>query len=415
MKPMASFSGYLKLIAVLAVLLFVFLKNGGENTENAIDYALSSVENINITPEGVFNRSWRVIKNSYIDKSYNHQTWDKWPKRYKNKIKTKQDSYVAIDTMMESLNDPYSRFLKPDEFEEQDRNIDAKLFGIGVHISEVKGKIIIVNIIEDTPASKSGLKAGDRILKVNNESIKGLSLKDVAEKIRGIAGSTVTLEIIRNNKNIVKQIRRESITIKAVKSKMLDNNIAYIKITTFISNDTSLEVLNALNQTKSCKGIILDLRGNHGGLLPNAIEISNMFLKKGTIVSIVDRNNNKETIDAEPYRMVSSKPLVVLIDGESASASEILSGALKDHKRAVLVGEKTFGKGLVQRILRLPDGSGLNLTIAKYLTPKGYDINKKGIQPDISIKLNQENLAEGKDNQLKKAIEVINKEIARSN
>lgn len=389
-------------------------KNNVENAQTPVEYVLSSIENTNVTPDGVFNRAWRVVKNNYIDTTCNHQDWEKWQDRYGNKIKTKEDSYVAIESIVESLNDPYSRFLKPEEFAEQDRSIDAKLFGIGVHIADIKGNAVIVNVIEDTPASKAGLKAGDRILKVNSKSTKGLPLKDVADTVRGKAGTKVILVLLRDKKQLTKTILRKEIKIKAVKYKMLDNKYAYIKISTFISNDTAFEVAQALKATEKAKGIIIDLRGNHGGLLPNAIMISNMFIKKGTIVSVVDRDGSKQTFNAEPENIMTSKPTVVLINGESASASEILSGALKDHKRALLVGEKTFGKGLVQRILKLPDGSGINLTVAKYLTPNGNDIGHKGIKPDYKVVMTEKEFLAGKDSQLNKAKQVLAVELNKT-
>ena len=389
-------------------------KNNTENAQTPVEYVLSSIENNNVTPDGVFNRAWRVVKNNYIDTTCNHQDWEKWQDRYGDKIKTKEDSYVAIESMVESLNDPYSRFLKPDEFAEQDRSIDAKLFGIGVHIADIKGNAVVVNVIEDTPASKSGLKAGDRILKVNGKSTKGLPLKDVADAVRGKAGTKVVLLILRDKKQLTKAILRQEIKIKAVKYKMLDNKYAYIKISTFISSDTAYEVAEALKATEKAKGIIIDLRGNHGGLLPNAIMISNMFIKKGTIVSVVDRDGSKQKFNAEPQNIMTSKPTVILINNESASASEILSGALKDHKRALLIGETTFGKGLVQRILRLPDGSGLNLTVAKYLTPNGNDIGHKGIKPDYKVVMTEKELLAGKDNQLNKAKQVLAAELNKT-
>jgi len=389
-------------------------KNNVENAQTPVEYVLSSIENTNVTPDGVFNRAWRVVKNNYIDTTCNHQDWEKWQDRYGNKIKTKEDSYVAIESIVESLNDPYSRFLKPEEFAEQDRSIDAKLFGIGVHIADIKGNAVIVNVIEDTPASKAGLKAGDRILKVNSKSTKGLPLKDVADTVRGKAGTKVILVLLRDKKQLTKTILRKEIKIKAVKYKMLDNKYAYIKISTFISNDTAFEVAQALKATEKAKGIIIDLRGNHGGLLPNAIMISNMFIKKGTIVSVVDRDGSKQTFNAEPENIMTSKPTVVLINGESASASEILSGALKDHKRALLIGEKTFGKGLVQRILKLPDGSGINLTVAKYLTPNGNDIGHKGIKPDYKVVMTEKEFLAGKDSQLNKAKQVLAVELNKT-
>lgn len=376
-------------------------------TDQSIQGIFSSVNNFRKSPQGIFLRAWKVIENEYLDDTYNHQDWDKWKDRYYDKIKTKEDAYVAIDTMLESLNDPYTRYLRPSDFQEQDRSIDAKLYGIGVHIANRYDRTIIVHVIDSTPAKAAGLKAGDVILKINGISTKGLDVKEVADKVRGKVGSKVSLQILRNKKLISKDILRKEINLKSVEYKMLDNKYAYIHILSFISNETSMETAQALEKTKNAKGIIIDLRGNYGGLLPNAVFIANMFIKKGSIVSIVDKTGYKETIDAEPFEIYTNKPVIVLINQASASASEILSGALKDHHRAVLVGERSFGKGLVQKIVSLPDGSGLNVTIAKYLTPKGTDINKKGIQPDYKVKITEKDIIKNHDPQLEKAKQVL--------
>lgn len=363
------------------------------------------------SPQGIFLKTWKIIKNEHLDKTYNHQNWDKWKDRYFDKIKTKEDAYIAIDTMIESLNDPYTRFLKPSDFQEQNRSIDAKLYGIGVHIANKNNQSVIIHVIDDTPAKEVGLKAGDVILKINNISAKGLDVKQVADKVRGQAGTQVTLTLLRNKKLIVKKITRREIDIKSVEYKVLDKKYAYIHILTFISNETSIEMAQALASTRKTDGIIIDLRGNYGGLLPNAVFIANMFIKKGAIVSIVNKDGNKETIYAEPFDLYMDKPVVILINQASASASEILSGALKDHKKAILVGEKSFGKGLVQKIIGLPDGSGINITVAKYLTPKGTDINKKGIQPDYKVKMTEKDFLSNRDPQLDKAKQILASEI----
>jgi len=402
---------------IIALLLSISVYGCGfkeSHNQQPVKNVLSSVNSFRKSPQGIFLKSWKVIKNEYLDETYNNQDWDKWKDRYFDKIKTKEDAYVAIETMLESLNDPYTRFLPPSEFQEQDRSIDAKLYGIGVHIAKKNDRTVIVHVIEGTPAKEAGIKAGDIILKVNNTSAKGLDVKEVADIVRGKAGTKVSLEILRNKNIINKNILRKEINIKSVEYKILDNKYAYIHILSFISNETSIETANALEKTKNAKGIIIDLRGNYGGLLPNAVFIANMFIKKGTIVSIVDKTGYKETINAEPFEIYTNKPIIILINQASASASEILSGALKDHKRAILVGERSFGKGLVQKIVSLPDGSGLNVTIAKYLTPKGTDINKKGIQPDYRVKVTEKDFIKNYDPQLAKAKQVLASELSKN-
>lgn len=342
-----------------------------------------------------------------MDKTCNHQDWQRWKERYEGKIETYADSHVAIQTMLSSLDDPYSRFLSEEEFSEQDMNMDARLKGIGVHITEIDGKVTIISVIEDTPAERFGLKAKDEIIKVGSKTVKGLSLSKVAELIRGKEGTAIGLTLMRDGKLITKDVTREEIKLKTVKHKMLDKNIAYIRITSFISFDTADEFKNALEKYKTADGYVVDVRGNYGGLLTNAIYISNMFIDEGNIVSVVDRDGRKQDFNARPYDFMTNKPAAVLIDETSASASEIFSGALKDYDRALLVGEKTFGKGRVQMVLKLPDESGINLTVAKYLTPSGQDIDHKGIEPDYEVDTEAANFIEGEDVCLNKAVELL--------
>jgi carboxyl-terminal processing protease len=391
-------------IIVLVLLGYAFDKY---HSVHPVEYVVSTVEGLDNSPSGAFKKTWRIVKNSYLDSTLNHQDWGKWKKRYISEIKNNEDLRVATETMLASLDDPFTRFLPKDDFDEQHRSIDSKLQGIGVHISEIEGKIIVVSVIEETPAEKYGLKKKDEILKVDSTLTKGVPLKEVADLIRGKKGSYVTLTILRDNKELVKKIKREEIKIKTVKHKMLDNNIAYIKIVSFISSDTSNEFTKALLELKNASGLIVDVRGNYGGLLSNAILISDIFLDKGNIVSIVDRKGKRTNYYAEKGCVFPDIPMAVLVDEASASASEIFSGALQDNKRAILVGEKTFGKGLVQMITELPNGSGINLTVAKYLTPSGRDINKKGIEPDYKVVINKKNPTKETDEQLEKAVDII--------
>lgn len=401
-------------VAALIILIIAGYNYDHYNSGNPVEYVISTVEKFNNSPQNVFKRAWRVIKNNYVDETYNHQDWNKWKNRYESEIKTDEDSRVAIESMLASLNDPYTRFLPKEEFEEQHRSIDSKLQGIGVHITEVNGKIVIVSVIDDTPAQKYGLMKKDRILKVNDISTKGLSLKDVAEMVRGKRGTEVSLTVLRDGETLVKDIVREEIKIKTIKYEILEDNIAYIRILSFISCDTANEFRKALNATQKADGIIVDVRGNYGGLLSNAVYISDMFLKSGNIVSTVDRNGNKNDYEANSDEFVNKKPIVILVDEGSASASEIFSGAMKDNDKAVLVGEKTFGKGKVQMIAELPNGSGINFTIAKYLTPSGRDIDHKGIEPDYTVEYDESDFLETEDLQLNKAIEILRKNLGKN-
>ncbi len=365
------------------------------------------------TPSEMYDDVWRIVNKKYYDPSNNAQDWIKWRYRYENKLKTKEDAYIAIETMLASLNDPYTRFLDPKEFSEETQSIKGSLKGIGTQIGLRDGELVIIAPLEDSPAERAGLMADDKILEINGESTKGINIDAAADKIRGEKGTTVTLLIQRKGvPNKTYSVVRDEIEVKSVSCKPpfettnIPNDIQYIRLSSFISKNAATEIESILNNSSNVKGYILDLRSNPGGLLTNAIYISDMLLRGGVIVSTVDRDSYKSTTRAR-YQQVTDKPIVVLINKGSASASEILSGALKDNHRATIVGEQSFGKGLVQEINRLPDEAGMNITIQRYLTPSGSDIHKKGITPDVVVELTKENVDAKDDVQLKKAIEIL--------
>lgn len=366
------------------------------------------------SPTDLYDNVWRLINNKFVDQSNNQQDWAKWRHKYDNQIRTNEDAYVAINTMVASLNDPYTKFLDPKEFAEETSSIKGSLKGIGIQIAVKDGKLMVIAPIEDTPAEKAGLLADDEILEIDGVSTKGITVDKAADKIRGKEGTQVTLLVKRKDNPPKKYIiTRAEIEIKSISQKLptdvkLPNDFCYIRLSSFISRNAATEFGTILNNNKDKKGFIIDLRSNPGGLLTNAIYISDMFLDGGTIVSTVDRDGYKETQRASAG-VYTKKPVVVLINKGSASASEIFSGAMKDNHRAVIIGEQSFGKGLVQEINKLPYESGINITIQKYLTPNGTDINKKGITPDIEVKLTEEDVKNKNDLQLKKAIEVLSK------
>ena len=366
------------------------------------------------TPIDLYDQVWRLINTKFVDQTNNSQDWSKWRHKYDNKIVTNEDAYVAINTMIASLNDPYTKFLDPKEFAEETSSIKGSLKGIGIQIAVKDGKLTVIAPIEDTPAEKAGLKADDEILEIDGKSTKGITVDKAADQIRGKEGTQVTLLIKRkDNEPKLYTITRAEIEIKSISQKIPENikmpdDISYIRLSSFISRNAAGEFRSILENSVGKKGFIIDLRSNPGGLLSNAIYISDMFLDGGIIVSTVDRDGYKETQRATKG-YVTNKPVVVLINKGSASASEIFSGAMKDNRRAVIIGEQSFGKGLVQEINKLPYEAGINITIQKYLTPNGTDINKKGITPDIVVKLTEENVKNKDDVQLKKAIEILQK------
>lgn len=371
------------------------------------------IDTTRVSAQALFDKSWSTIRAEYYDPNFNHQKWVRWKNHYQGKIKTEEDAKVAIETMLASLDDPYSRFLTKQEFSEQNTSISSKISGIGVNIVNDAGKIRIISVIEETPAQFADLKPDDVILAIDNKKVSGLSLAEVSNLVKGPTNTFVSLDILRNNEKLNKKVIRKEIKIKTVKSN-LDKEIGYIQISSFISNSTPNEFLEALENTHESKGLIIDLRGNTGGLLTNAVFIANLFIDKGKLVSIVGRNGYKYDIMAQDTNFQIEKPIILLVNGSSASASEILSGAMKDYHKAKIIGTKTYGKGMVQKIIPMPNETGLNLTIAKYLTPKGKDINKKGISPDLEVHFTKENIEQKQDIQLETAKKLMNKIIANN-
>lgn len=365
------------------------------------------------SPDDLYTDVWKLINKKYVDQTNNQQDWSRWRYKYEGKLLTNEDAYVAIDTMLASLNDPYTKFLDPKEFAEETASIKGSLKGIGVQISVKDGKLMVIAPIEGSPAEKAGIVADDEILEIDGESAKGMSIDKAADKIRGEKGTTVILNIKRGDTVKKYSVMRDEIEIKAVSTKLPEGNstvipdeLQYIRISSFISKHVAEDISKILMTSRKKKGYIIDLRSNPGGLLTNAIYISRMLLQNSIIVSTVDRDGYKQT-ERAGYTTLTNAPIVVLINKGSASASEILSGALKDNGRATIIGDQSFGKGLVQEINRLPEGSGVNITIQRYLTPNGTDIHKKGITPDILVKLTEEDIKNKNDVQLKKAVDVL--------
>lgn len=395
-----------------------------------------------VVPQVLYQRAWKLIKDSYYDQKFGEknnkdgaQDWGRWEHHYDGKLKTSDDAHKAIETMLASLGDPYTRFLDRDAFDDEKSQIDAHLFGVGMQLGMNKEhKVVVIAPIEDTPAFRAGVQPGDEITEVDRKPVKGQSLDTVVKQIRGPIKTKVGITLMRKAEKKTVMLERAEIPIRAVAtSEMLPGNIGYIRLDSFISSKANSEMKLALKKLSGADGIVLDLRNNPGGLLANAIEIANMFLDKGIIVSTIDADGYK-TSQMSTSSPMTHQPMIVLINGGSASASEILSGALRDNGRAKLVGQTSFGKGLVQAINKLEDGSGINVTIARYLTPNDTDIHKHGITPDYMVKLEDKDYTNGKgpwwidlsysnfkkaptdnkDIQLNKAVEVMKDAIAKN-
>ena len=313
-------------------------------------------------------------------------------KDYVEETKSKDLIYGAIKGMLETL-DPHSAFMSPSMFKEMQEETKGRFEGLGIEITLKDGVLTVVSPIEDTPAFKAGIQAGDQILKIDGESTKNFTLMDSVKRLRGPKGSKVTITIMREGLTKPKDFTlvRDVIPIRSVRYELLDKNYGYIRISQFQDKtDSDFEkAMKALEEESKGKlyGLVLDLRNNPGGLLDQAVKISDRFIDSGTIVSIDGRREEvKQKWVAHPEGTMPRYPLVVLVNGGSASGAEIVAGAIQDHGRGILVGTQTFGKGSVQTIIPLKDGAGLRLTTARYYTPNGRSIQAKGIVPDIIVK-----------------------------
>ena len=380
------------------------------------------------SPKELVDEVWQIVDRQYVDGTFNNVDWRSVRQEYLNRdYSNNQEAYKAVREMLKKLEDPYTRFMDPEEFRNMQIDTSGELTGVGIQLAEDEDtkKLVVISPIEDTPAFEAGILAKDVITEIDGKSTEGMDVNDAVKLIRGKPGTEVTLTIQRGDENIDYPLTRARIEIHPVRARVEQSpigDVGYIRLTQFSAN-ASKEMQQAIKdlESKNVKGYVLDLRSNPGGLLYSSIEIARMWLEDGTIVSTVDRQGVVDREQAD-HNAITDKPLVVLVDGGSASASEILSGALQDHERAVLVGSKTFGKGLVQSVRRLDDGSGLAVTIAKYLTPDGTDINKQGITPDVKLELTDEQRkelqsdrdkigSEESDPQFAKALEILTQEL----
>ena len=321
--------------------------------------------------------------------------------------------YGAMKGLVSSVGDPFTRFVQPKELEEENLEMEGEYGGLGIYITSREGRTIVIAPIENTPADRAGLKPLDEIVKVDDKVVIGMTSDEVVKLMRGPAGKPVTIGVRRKSveKMLEFKIVREIIKIKTVRLEMLGGRIAYIKINQFnLKTDTELKAVMNSAKSKKATGILLDLRNNPGGLLNSCVDVTSQFISGGVVVGMDGRfEKAKETLYAVEGK-ATKLPVVALVNEGSASAAEILAGALKDHKRAKIVGTKTFGKGSVQSLFNLPDNSGIYITIARYTTPSGYVIDHKGLEPNIKV-AGEATKEKKNDKQLGKGLEVLRKEI----
>jgi len=339
---------------------------------------------------------------------------EKINKEYVDEVDQSKSMDAAINGLLQSL-DPYSAYMTPESFEGMQTETSGKFGGLGIEVGMESGVVKVISPIDNTPASRAGLKAGDYIVKIDGIQVQGKSLTDAVDLMRGLVGSSIEITVRRRGvkKALIFNITREIIQIQSVKSEFIDNSIGYIRLTSFNEN-SSYQIktkVKKLNKNKNLKGYILDLRNNPGGLLSQAIKISDFFLENGQIVSTKGRkvSENRKWF-AKKGDITEGKTLIVLINYGSASASEIVAGALRDHKRAIILGENSYGKGSVQSIIPLKNRGAIRLTIAKYYLPSGKSISEVGVTPDIEVLESAENFKFNSetDNQLNFAVKLLN-------
>lgn len=383
------------------------------------------------SPKELIDEVWQLIDRTYVDATFNQVDWAAVREEYLGRSYTdRTQAYDAIREMLEQLGDPYTRFMDPEEFRDMQVDTSGELTGVGIQISqdEETNEIVVVSPIEGTPASDAGIMSRDVILEIDGESTEGMDVNDAVSRIRGQVGSSVVLTIRRGDEEIDFNLERARIEIHPVRYNVQASptgQIGYIRLNQFSANAAE-EMGDAIRdlESQNVVGYVLDLRSNPGGLLDASISIARMWLDEGTIVSTVNRRGTADSQRANGTAL-TDKPLVILVDGGSASASEIVSGALQDNERAILVGSQTFGKGLVQSVRGLGDGSGIAITVAKYLTPNGTDINHEGIEPDVIVDLsdaereelsgNQDRIGTLEDPQFVRALDVLGEAIAEAN
>lgn len=343
------------------------------------------------SPKAVLDEAWQIVDQNYVDRQFNHVDWQKVRQDLLSRsYSDRTEAYTALKTALKKLNDPYTRFLNPTEFQAlNSEDINGELIGVGLQLetNPQTKSLQVVKVLNNSPALKAGIRAGDTIVSIDGKSTEGMPIEQATKLIRGQANTVVKFALSRSQQSpFTLAVTRQQIQLPVVYSAVRQQNnqrVGYIRLEEFSGHaaEQMRQAIVNLDQQKVDR-FVLDLRGNPGGLLDQETAIARMWLNQGAIVKIVDRDGTAEQIQANNTAL-TNRPLAVLVDGGSASASEILTGALKDNHRAVVIGTQTFGKALVQSVNPLSDGSGVNVTIAHYFTPSGLDINHRGITPNV--------------------------------
>ncbi len=398
---------YSVFLVITIVIFSLFFK-----TENYINFDIihKTLQKItisqNIAPQRLFINTWRIIKNSYVDETLNNQDWTRWRIRYIKHIKTIEDADIAINSMLASLNDPYNKFLQSVLFAKQKMIIDSEIKGIGILFNKSGKEIVINHIMDNSPAKNADILPGDTIVSINGKTADNLEMKTIINTIETSDNKEIELTIKRKNIIIKKKLKKQTIPIKTMEYTITKDNIGIITLANIMGEKAVSDFKDIIIKTNDTKGIIIDLRNNYGGVLANAIQMANFMMDTGKIVSIQSRINTKYQIYSDGEKIFKNKPIVILINRNTASASEILAGTLKDNLNAILIGERSYGKNSIQQVIPMPNETGLILTTDRYILPDGSDIYGKGLEPDIVIK--QDTIFTQKnDKQLRKAKKII--------
>ncbi len=356
----------------------------------------------NISPRYLFASVWRIARNSYVDKSLNHQKWVYWKKRYFRQIKTAEDADIAINTMLSSLNDPYTKFLKSSTYSKQKVIVDSKITGVGLLFDRTGDKIVVNHVLDNSPAKTADILEGDTIVSLNGKSADSGDIDELIDSVINGKTDKVKIVIKRNDTLIEKELTKDEIYIKTMYYDITKDNIAVISLYNIMGERAVDDFKDIILKTNDTKGLIIDLRNNYGGILANAVQMADFMIDGKKLISIEARDSRKYQIYAESGKIFKDKPVVILINKYTASAAEIFAGILKDDLNAVLVGENSYGKNSIQQIIPLYNQTGLILTTDKYILPNGDDIRKKGLSPDFKLPFSFKN-----DEQMKKAVELI--------
>ena len=398
---------FFRLSLILAIFYLGVVEGRRWQKESDLAYPIEKTQVINRIP----------YEKKELDFSLFWKVWDLTKEKFigKDSLDAKELMYGAIRGMLSATKDPYSTFFDPKESKSFAQDMQGNFDGIGAELGVKDGILTIVAPLEDSPAAKAGLRSGDKIIKIDNISTSDLSVDQAVDKIRGKKGTNVTLTIFRSGEEKTQDITlmRDTIEIKSVKWEMKGNNIAYIKINKF-GEETAKEFNEVANQLvlAKAKGIILDLRNNPGGFLDRSVDVASRLMAKGRVVVLEEDSAGEKTqLVTNGRDNLSNLPVVVLLNEGSASASEILAGALRDNRQVEIVGKKSFGKGSVQELISLPDGSSVKISVAKWMTPNGDSITEKGISPTVEVELTSEDFNNNRDPQLEKAMEIIQEKL----